>query len=116
MLIEDFGKFVSNTRYGDLPATVAEEAKLRVLDLLAAALVGYNMGCHRQLLPLLGGAPEASVWGLGKKVSLRDATLVNSFQSDALYLDDGSRFAGGHPSSVVIPSAVALAETQRVTG
>lgn len=116
MPIEDFGKFVANTRYGDLPATVAEEAKLRVLDLLAAGLVGYHMGCHRQLLPLLGGAPEASVWGLGKKVSLRDATLVNSFQSHALYLDDGSRFTGGHPSSVVIPSAVALAETQRATG
>lgn len=116
MLIEDFGKFVANTRYGNLPGGVAEAVKLRVLDLLAAGLAGHHMGCHRQLLPLLGGVPEATVWGLGKKVSLRDATLANSFQSHALYLDDGSRFTGGHPSSVVIPSAVALAERQRATG
>lgn len=116
MLVEDFGKFAADMRYEDLPAQVVEAGKLRVLDLLGAGLAGYQMGCHRQLMPLLGGAPEASVWGQGLKVSLRDAALANSFLSHALYLDDGSRFTGGHPSSVVIPSAVALAEQRRATG
>lgn len=116
MLVNEFGKFIAQTRYENLPANVVETVKLRVLDLLAAGLVGYHMGCHKQLLPVLGGAEQAYVWGLGKKFSLRDATLLNSFLSHALYLDDGSRFTGGHPSSVVIPSAVALAETERATG
>ncbi len=116
MLVNEFGRFIAQTRYENLPAGVAETVKLRLLDLLAAALAGYHLGCHKQLLPILGGAGQASAWGLGKKLALRDATLLNSFLSHALYLDDGSRFTGGHPSPVVIPSAVALAETERATG
>ena len=116
MLVNEFGKFIAETRYENLPADVAETVKLRVLDLLAAGLAGYHLGCHKQLLPILGGTGEATVWGVGKKLALRDAILVNSFISHALYLDDGSRFTGGHPSPVVIPSAIALAETQRATG
>ena len=116
MLVSEFGTFIARTRYENLPANVVETVKLRVLDALAAALTGYHMGCHKQLLPLLGGAEQASGWGVGKRFSVRDATLLNSFLSHALYLDDGSRFTGGHPSSVVIPSAVALAEMERATG
>lgn len=116
LLVNEFGKFIAQTRYEKLPAAVIETVKLRVLDLLAAALAGFHMGCHKQLLPLLGGAPQSTAWGVGSRISSRDATLLNSFMAHALYLDDGSRFTGGHPSSVVIPSAVALAETQRATG
>src|SRR3990172_2086387 len=116
MMVNEFGKFIAQTRYENLPADVIDTVKLRVLDLLAAGLAGYHLGCHKQLLPILGGAGEASVWGVGKKLALRDAVMVNSFMSHALYLDDGSRFTGGHPSPVVIPSAIALAETQHATG
>lgn len=116
MLVNEFGKFIAQTRYEDLPAKLVEAVKLRVLDCLAAALAGCHMGCHRQLLPLLGGAGPATGWGVGRNFPVRDATLLNSFLSHALYLDDGSRFTGGHPSSVVIPSAVALAEVERAAG
>jgi 2-methylcitrate dehydratase PrpD len=116
MLVNEFGKFIAQTRYETLPREVIDAVKLRVLDLLAAGLAGYHMGCHRQLLPILGGPGEATVWGLGRKLSLRDAILVNSFLSHALYLDDGSRFTGGHPSPVVIPAALALAEARCASG
>ncbi|MBI4192356.1 MAG: MmgE/PrpD family protein, partial [Betaproteobacteria bacterium] len=116
MLVNEFGKFIALTRYENLPTGVVETVKLRVLDLLAAGLAGCHMGCHKQLLPILGGAGQACAWGLGKKLALRDATLLNSFLSHASGLADGSRFTGGHPASVVVPSAVALAETQRATG
>ena len=116
MLVSEFGKFIAQTRYEDLPANVVETVKLRVLDCLAAALAGCHMGCHGRLLPVLGGAGPAAGWGVGRNFSVRDATLLNSFLSHALYLDDGSRFTGGHPSSVVIPSAVALAEVERAAG
>ena len=116
MLADEFGKFIAQTRYENLPAAVVETAKLRVLDLLGAALAGYQLGRYKQLLPILGGRGKASAWGLGKKLPVREATLFNSFLSHSVYLDDGSRFTGGHPSSVVIPSALALAETERATG
>lgn len=116
MLVNEFGKFIAQTRYENLPAAVVEAVKLRVLDLLGAALAGYQMGRYQQLLPILGGRGRASAWGLGRKLPVRDAALFNSFLSHSVYLDDGSRFTGGHPSSVVIPSALALAETGQATG
>lgn len=116
MLANDFGPFIARLRYEALPGDVVAAVKLRVLDTLAGGLAGYRMGCHRQLLPILGGAAEASVWGEGIKLALRDATLANSFLAHALYLDDGSRFTGGHPSSVVIPAALALAQSKHASG
>lgn len=116
MLVNELGQFVARTRCQGLPADVVEATKLRILDSLAAGLVGFRLGSHRLLLPLLGGAAQASIWGLGAKFPLRDAVLANSFLAHSTYLDDGSRYTGGHPSSVVIPSAIALAETQRATG
>jgi len=65
---------------------------------------------------VLGGPPQASVWGEGCRIGLRDAVIVNSFLAHAAYLDDGSRFTGGHPSSAVIPAACAFAESSRASG
>ena len=116
MLVNELGKFVASTRYENLPAEVIEAVKLRVLDSLGAGLAGYHLGCHEKLLPIYNNAGAASVWGTGQKLALRDATLLNSFLAHALYLADGSRYTGGHPSPVVIPSALAMAEVERAAG
>lgn len=116
MLVNELGRFVSQTRYDTLPAEVIDAVKLRILDLIGAALVGFHLGNHESLLSIVGGARAASVWGEGRKIALRDAVLVNSFLAHAAYLDDGSRYTGGHPSSVVIPSACAYAESCHASG
>lgn len=116
MIVNDLGRFVSHLRYEHLPAEVIDDVKLRILDLLAVGLAGYVLKRHEGLLPLFGGAEEASVWGLGRKLPLRDAVLLNCFLAHCNYFEDGSRHAGGHPSSVVIPSAVGLAESRHLTG
>jgi 2-methylcitrate dehydratase PrpD len=116
MLVDDLGEFVSRTRYEDLPAEIVGMAKTRVLDLLAAGLVGFRLGIYRSLYEILGGKGEATVWGEGVKYPLRDAVLLNSFMAHSTYLEDGSRFTGGHPSSVVIPAALTLGETMHAAG
>lgn len=116
MLADELGKFVSRTRYVDLPPEIIGAAKMRVLDLLAAALVGFRLRIYRPLYEILGGKGEATVWGEGRKYPLRDAVLLNSFMAHSTYLEDGSRFTGGHPSSVVIPAALTLAETMHSAG
>lgn len=116
MLVNELGKFVASTRYESLPAAVVDTVKLRILDTLGAGLAGYRLGCLEKLLPIYNNAGESTVWGGGNKLALRDAALLNSFAAHALYLNDGSRFTGSHPSSVVIPSALALAEVERSTG
>ena len=116
MLANEFGSFVAQTTYERLPVAVVDAVKLRVLDLLAAALAGYHFNRHASLLPVFDGTGCSTMWGGGNSLPLRDAVLLNSFMSHALYLDDGSRFAGGHPSSVVIPAALTLAEREHADG
>ncbi len=91
MMINELGKFVAQTRYEDLPSTVVELAKTRILDLLSAGLAGYRLGLYRALFEILGGKGEATVWGAGVKYPLRDAALLNSFMAHSTYMEDGSR-------------------------
>ena len=116
MLAQELGRFVAEASYGDLPSSVVEAAKTRILDLLAVGLAGFRLGLYRPLFEILGGRGEATVWGEGARYPLRDAAMLNSFMAHSTYLEDGSRFTGGHPSSVVIPSVLSLGETRRSGG
>lgn len=117
MLINELGRFVAETRYEDLPPEVISLTKSRVLDLITAATVGFQTGAYRSVSEILrGNGCEASVWGEGILRPLRDAVLLNSFMSHSTYFEDGSRFTGGHPSSVVIPAALTLGETRKSSG
>lgn len=115
-MINELGKFVAESRYEDLPAAVVELAKTRILDLLSAGLAGFRLGLYRPLFEILGGKKEATVWGAGVKYPLRDAALLNSFMAHSTYMEDGSRYTGGHPSSTVIPAALALGEKRKSGG
>lgn len=116
MIVNELGKFVSQVSYQGLPTDVVEAVKIRVLDVLASGLVGYQLGNHKLVLSILDGTGNATIWGEGMHLSLRHAVLVNSFLAHSTYLEDGSRYAGGHPSSTVIPGAIALGETEHVSG
>jgi 2-methylcitrate dehydratase PrpD len=116
MMVKKLGQFVAESRYDDLPSPVIELAKTRILDLLSAGLAGFRLGLYRPLFEILGGKREATVWGVGQRYPLREAALLNSFMSHSTYMEDGSRFMGGHPSSTVIPAALALGEVKRAGG
>jgi len=116
MFVNELGRFVAETKFEDLPPSVVSTVKLRILDLVTAAMVGFRIGVYRPLFEILGGRSEATVWGQGVKYPLRDAVLVNSFMAHSIYFEDGSRFTGGHPSSVVIPAALSLGEMNGSNG
>jgi 2-methylcitrate dehydratase PrpD len=116
MLVNELGKFVSETTFDGIGPPVAAAVKTRLLDLLGSALAAVQLGTHKKLLPLFDGVGQATVWGLDSALPLRDAALVNSFLSHSTYLDDGSRYSGSHPGTVVIPSVFALAETKGKNG
>lgn len=118
MLVNELGRFTSETRYDALEKELVEAVKARILDILGSAIAAVRLGSHDKLLPLLtGGArEEATVWGIDTRSSTRDTTLLNSFLGHSTYLDDGSRYSGSHPGAVVIPAAFALAESHHATG
>jgi 2-methylcitrate dehydratase PrpD len=116
LLAARLGAFVARSRHGALPAAVAEAVKLRVLDVLAASCSGVLAGNHARLLSLLPEPGSVGIWGTTQARSLRDAAIINSAVAHSTYFEDGSRYTGGHPSSAVIPAAMALAQARGASG
>ncbi|WP_144631052.1 MmgE/PrpD family protein [Bordetella genomosp. 13] len=110
------GRFAASLRTSDVPAGVADAVTLRVLDVLAAAATGVRAGTHVGLLGLLPGDGPIAIWGTGAARGLRDGALINSALAHSTYFEDGSRYTGGHPSSAVIPAAMALAQARGASG
>ncbi len=111
-LIDVLGDFVQQITYAQLPAEVIHHAKLRVLDYLAVSLSGFKNGLHKPFLKLWKGCSGeflASVVGEGSRTPWNHAAFINASMCPA-DMTDGSRFAALHPSSIVIPSALATFE------
>lgn len=108
-LASRLGAFAAHTTWDDLPSDVVEDIKLRLLDQFGAAISGIESGGWRDFehTPAPG---SACIWATGLQGAARDAAFLNSFVSHATYMEDGSRFSGGHPSCVVIPAALAAFE------
>jgi 2-methylcitrate dehydratase PrpD len=111
--------FIVRTRIERLPEDVIHQSERCLLDLLGVALAGSRTGCIPAISKVhygLGGKEEATVLGDGRKVPAPHAALLNGAKGHALDMDDGHRFANAHPSVVVIPAALALAERDDVSG
>jgi 2-methylcitrate dehydratase PrpD len=114
-----FSDFILSTSYADFPPAVVHAAKLCLLDLVGVALAG----CRQQVTAIAhetvcaaGGEPEATLWGFNRKVPVPAAAMLNAVSGHAIDMDDGHRFANGHPGVVSIPPAIALAEHADLTG
>jgi len=111
-LLNVLGDFVHRIAYEDLPETVIDCTKSRMIDFLAAAFSGYRGGLHKPFLRICQsstGTYQATVIGEGRKLSWPHAALVNCSMCPA-DMTDGSRFAALHPSSMVIPAVLAAFE------
>ena len=112
-LINQLSKFIHDASYNDLPESVIKSTKMRVLDFLGVALTGFRHEIHKPFIQVFGSynqRGESTIIGEGIKVYCQHAALINSSMCPA-DLTDGSRFAGLHPSPVVIPAALAIFES-----
>ena len=108
-----FAKNFVNTRYEDLPPQVIEVTKKQVLDLLGAAIGGFNKPGPKELRELVlewGGKEESRIMGTALKVPAPNAAHVNATMVHALDYDDVHEAAVMHPGVIAIPTAMALAE------
>ncbi len=111
--------FISGCRLEKIPQRFRDDARLRILDWIGCAAAGAHypqMEIARAYLSETGGSPEASVVGLKAKLPVRSAAYLNGIAGHVCELDDGHRTAIGHPGSVTVPTALALAEKLGSTG
>jgi 2-methylcitrate dehydratase PrpD len=110
---------IATLRYEDLPADVVAIAKHCVLDWVAVAV----QGAREPLVTILaeqvaaeGGSDCATLIGRDWRASPRQAALVNGAASHALDYDDINIRMMGHPTTAVLPAALALGESRSAGG
>jgi 2-methylcitrate dehydratase PrpD len=115
---EKIAGFIVDTDYEDMPRDAVEKAKRTALDCLGAALAGVGEPVSQTItdyVKKLGGPPQASIFGAGVKVSIRDAALANGVIAHSLDYDDcGVKI--GHPSVLVLPAVLSLGEHLGASG
>lgn len=115
--LEALAKFAMDTEWKDLPAPVVHEAKRLLLDSIGCAFTGMSVDPGKMIIALakrLGGPPEASIIGVGDRVSVSAAVLANGQLINATDFD---AFAGGgHGPGFLIPGPLAMAEFTGASG
>jgi 2-methylcitrate dehydratase PrpD len=104
---------IHQLRYEDLTPTALEWTRTAFIDTVGVTLAGIVEDGPRILLrvPGISAAPGPSlIFASKRRTSPLDAALVNGTASHALDYDDVSGVLGGHPSAMLIPSMLALAE------
>ena len=110
VLIE-LARFVSEISDEAIPGAVREHAALVLADTVGAILGGSQEPEVRRLHGAERAAGPATVLGSGfAPAEPWWAIVANGLAGTTLELDEGSRFARGHPAIHVLPAALAEAE------
>jgi len=112
-------EYITTTSLEDFPPDAVEAAKGAIVDCIGCALAGSVeplADVLSEYVKSIGGNPTASVIGRGFKTSAPEAALINGAMGHALDYDDITRAMKGHPSVVLLPAALALAEEEGATG
>lgn len=105
--------FIADLKFDDIPKDVVEGLKLNILDGIGCCLVGATLPWTRMCADMVmadGGAPMASVIGMGRTAPLSGAVLINATAGHAFELDDIHRDSILHPNSIAVPVALNTSE------
>lgn len=109
-------RFITETKYEDIPAEVIEVQKQSVLD-----AVGITMGANtlgdgcKEMVDICtelaaGGKEEATVIGFSEKLPMIAAAMANGSMAHSLDFGDTQMEGGVHSNASSFPAALALAE------
>lgn len=115
----DCVEFALGLRLGDIPDSVLLQARRCLLDWLGCALRGARTAegaiiCRH--VAMMGGHPQATVFGLSQRSSVCQAALANGYSGHILEFDDVDKSSISHPGTVVIPAALACGEWRGMSG
>ena len=111
--------WVAGLTFEQLPADVVATTKLRVLDVIGLSLAGSATALgHSVRAGVHAMAPQgpSRVWGSGDRTAAPFAAFANASFAQALEFDDTHNESIVHMSSPSVASALALAETRRISG
>jgi 2-methylcitrate dehydratase PrpD len=106
-------------RHVHLPSDVRRIALHCILDWYAVTLAGLREPCVAIAAADAmqeDGAQQATIAGQPRKGGMYTAALVNGTAAHALDYDDVNVAITGHPTAVILPAVLALAEARRASG
>jgi len=118
-------RFVTESRYEDIPAAVVDLGKIHILDTLACAVAGCvspSSQIVRRYIAETGCSGASSVIGTEMRVPARFAAFLNGVAIHADDFDDtapqpsADRNGGMHSTGSVVAAALALGEPRRISG
>jgi 2-methylcitrate dehydratase PrpD len=112
---------VAAFRFRDIPPEVVAQARLCLLDTLGAMLVAaapkYPAGrLVMEFVRRLGGVPESSLVGQGRRTSSVNAALANGTLAYSCDIEPHHNAALLHAAAVVVPTSLAVAEAEDAGG
>jgi len=117
-LSNKLAKYISKTKYDDLPQDVVEFTKLCVLDYFSSAIAGsYKDPINKfeEVIYQLGGDQHATLM-TGGKATVTQAAFLNGGAGHVVEQDDIHRSSIIHAGTVVIPAALAVSEWKKLSG
>ena len=112
-------RFIMEIKWSDLPEAVQSKAKMCLLDNLAATISGGQAAVSRiatEFASSFMAGQQATILVQGKKASTAGAGFANASAANGLDTDDGARYAYGHAGAQVFPAALAVTETEDLSG
>jgi 2-methylcitrate dehydratase PrpD len=112
-------RYMAQARELRLAPHVAQEAKHRILDTLAAMVSGSHLQAGEMAIRFAraqGGVAEATVLTTDIRTSAVNAALANGMFAHADETDDFEPVTKAHPGSHVVPAALAMAEREGRSG
>ena len=126
-ITKQIGDYVAGADIEDFPPEAVAAAKGAIMDCLACMLAGSRESLADILCRYVSaespapagsmvGRSGSTVVGRGFKTSAANAALVNGAMAHALDYDDITQITKTHPTAVLLPAALAVAEEAGATG
>jgi 2-methylcitrate dehydratase PrpD len=122
--IEALSANIVDTRFEAFSKQNIEDAKNRVIDIIGCAIGGANAPGNAALIEVVrdeGCKKESTIWVHGGKTTAQNAAMVNTimarsfdFEVMAGFVED--RVFAAHHAASIIPTALALSESRKVSG
>jgi aconitate decarboxylase len=112
-------RWASALTLDDIPPAVQVHARLCLLDGLACALYGSQLEWGRiaaEAAVEMAPGGDATLWGHQVRAGAAAAALANGTALHGFEIDDVHVRAMVHPTAVVLPAVLALAETETMSG
>jgi 2-methylcitrate dehydratase PrpD len=118
-LMTTLSTYMADAATRALPDAVIEQAKLHILDTIASAVSGVELGPAKAALAYakdIVGDKTATIIATKLTASPLEAAFVNAMLAQSDETDDSNEFAQAHPGCSVVPSAWALGEKFGIDG